>query len=250
MKSSRRKTAVIVSVVVHVMIVVALYLWYVPRHQGESTNPSIASEKSAMESFESPTPAAPPPSPEPEIENEQIEASMKSQLDAVEKLPEEKKRSELVKNLKRLESITDDQSVIQTSNRIAAAMGLDTTQYAPKPDDPSSPSDSADAISRFDPDTAQVSDVLRTKTESGKWQYRSVMVDAQGQKITVPLSSADGESVYQTFQTMKQFPMADGIYRSVVMPLMQKMIEAERLAHKAEQAARQIEADNRAASSE
>ena len=41
------------------------------------------------------------------------------------------------------------------------------------------------------------------------------------------MSNEEGETVYQTFQTMKRFPMAQGLYRSVVMPLMQKMLDSK-----------------------
>ena len=73
------------------------------------------------------------------------------------------------------------------------------------------------------------------------------MVDAEGRKMTVPMSRSEGESVYQTFETMNQFPMAKGIYQSVVMPMLQKMMEAESLAEKAEQTARQIKSQEAAA---
>ena len=51
--------------------------------------------------------------------------------------------------------------------------------------------------------------------------------------MTVPMSAAEGETVYNTFQQMKKYPFAEGIYRGVVMPLIQKMLEAEEIAQKA-----------------
>lgn len=41
------------------------------------------------------------------------------------------------------------------------------------------------------------------------------------------MGADEGERLHRTFETMKQFPMAKGIYQSVVMPMIQKMLEAE-----------------------
>ena len=40
------------------------------------------------------------------------------------------------------------------------------------------------------------------------------------------MTQAEGEAIYETFQQMKKFPVAAGIYRSVVMPMIQKTLEA------------------------
>ena len=52
------------------------------------------------------------------------------------------------------------------------------------------------------------------------------MVDDSGREMEVPMTEAEGEGMYQTFQQMKKFPVAAGIYRKVVMPMIQKTLEA------------------------
>lgn len=114
---------------------------------------------------------------------------------------------------------------------------MDATEYASK----------APPISgSFDTDTSQLQEVIRTQDESGRWQYESVLVDAEGRTMTVPMSAAEGETVYNTFESMKQFPMAEGIYRGVVMPLLQRMVKARELAVKAASEAERIQASERA----
>lgn len=146
---------------------------------------------------------------------------MESQFDAASKLSEEQKRSELEKNLQRLKSIANTESVRQVSEKIAGSLGLDVTQYAGKKE--------ASTEGTFDVETSQLSDVSRTRNSQGGWKYESVMVDADGREMTVPLSEAEGESLYETFQLMKRYPMAEGIYRSVVMPMMQQILETQQL---------------------
>ena len=266
MQMSRLKTALFVSLLVHVLIVIALAVWYFPRNArtGQVADRTMAS----TDQNSSDNSRNPPPKPDPiddhEVDSEQIHRSIQSQIESVERLSEEEKRSELEKNLRRLESISDQESVVKTSQRIADALGLDSSQYMPRqpPEqrqsedasqvDSSSTENAGESstrresstsnIAQFDTNTAQLDDVVRRKSDQGSWVYESIMVDASGRKLTVPMTASEGESLFNTFQTMKQFPVAKGIYRSVVMPMMQKMMEAEEFAEKADKAAREIQA--------
>jgi len=51
------------------------------------------------------------------------------------------------------------------------------------------------------------------------------MIDADGNKSQVPLSESEGEVAFETFRKMKQFPMAEGLYRKLVMPMLQRLIQ-------------------------
>ena len=152
-----------------------------------------------------------------------------------------KKLSELEKNLKRLDRVSDAESVEQVTTTIADTLGLDTQTYQRKPTVAEGP---------FDPSTAQIEDVTRTKSDDGTWVYESVLVDAEGRRQNVPMSESDGETTYEAFQQMKRFPMAEGIYRSVVMPLIQKTIAAAEIAKEAAAKAEQAAAKNQDASAE
>ncbi|MEL6106071.1 MAG: hypothetical protein AAFU85_08545 [Planctomycetota bacterium] len=219
---NRRQIAVGVSLFVHLVLAIVLLLWYIPNASRTGGAPQAASSPSDQT-------AAPAPPPRElseiaaataEVSDRQIERSLESQLDAASKLTDERKRSELEKNLDRLESIANAESVKQVSEKIAGSLGLDVSQYANKESSAEGP---------FDVDTSQLSDVSRTRKDDGGWSYQSVMVDANGREMTVPLTEAEGESLYETFQMMKRYPMAEGIYRSVVMPMMQQIMEAQQL---------------------
>ena len=223
-KFTRRQVAFGVSILFHALLAVVLLVWYVPRIQhgdGPSQQASRSTEENAEpDAAENASPAklsqlADEPA---EVSDEQVERSIESQVDAASKLSDEQKLSELEKNLQRLEKIADSKSVQKVSEKIAGTMGLDVDQYAEKP---------KPVGGTFNVDTSQLSEVRRTRRDDGGWSYESVMLDADGREMVVPLSEAEGESLFETFQLMKQYPMANGIYRSVVMPMMQKILEAQ-----------------------
>ena len=235
-KRSYRRAAAI-SIAVHVFGALLLLCWYVPNRVDPAAD-SVAATSSPSDSTDSSAPKPRPPAPPPasEIPPEQIEASIDSQIAQFEKLPDERKLSELEKNLKRLDRVSNPQSVQQVTTKIASTLGLDTETYQPKESAAEGP---------FDPSTAQIDDVIRTKSEDGQWIYESILVDAEGRKQNVPMTEDDGETTYEAFQQMKQFPMAAGIYRSVVMPLIQKTVAAAEIAKEAAAKAEQAAIENR-----
>jgi hypothetical protein len=56
--------------------------------------------------------------------------------------------------------------------------------------------------------------------------YEATMIDAQGHQTKVPMSESEGKVAYEAFQKMKQYPAVEGLYRQIVMPLLQKMTDA------------------------
>ena len=229
-KKSRYRPAVIVSVVFHVVLLVALFFWYLPRRSSQVADRNLAPTPAAP-APPSPDPPEPPPPPSsPEIPPERIENSIESHYRKFEKMSDEDKLSELEKNLKRLESISNEDSVREVTSTIADALGLEPGAV---PDENAPEGD-------FDFDTAQLHDVTRSRNDEGAWEYQSVLVDSEGRTQTVPMTASEGEPVYQAFEQMNKFPMAAGIYRSVVMPLIQKSIQASELAEKAAREAERL----------
>lgn len=224
MRGSERRWAIGLSVTLHVVLLVVLLFWYLPSDSGDtpsaaSLQTSDSSSAPAAESADAVPAETPRPADETvDVPPQQIQDSLESQIQQAQRLPDDVKLSELEKNLRRLDSMTDSESVAQTSATIAGSLGLDTAQYAEK----ETPTEGA-----FDVASAQIADVVRSQDDQGSWQFESIMVDAEGRTLKVPMGADEGERLYQTFETMKQFPMAKGIYQSVVMPMIQKMLEAE-----------------------
>ncbi len=233
---SWRRPAIVVSIVFHLALVAVLFFWYLPDTDESVTQKQpVAARQAESSSTESAVPK--PPAPSPEVPAEQIQASIDAQREQFEKLSDERKLSELEKNLKRLEAISSEQSVQEVTAAIAGTLGLEPG-HVPKEDA---------AEGEFDTETAQLHDVTRTKNEAGRWQYESILVDSQGRTQKVPLTEAEGEPVFEAFQQMKRFPMAAGIYRQVVMPLIQKTIEASEVAEQAAAEAERMQREGTAA---
>jgi hypothetical protein len=227
-RSSLRRRAILVSVTVHALLAVVLLSWYLPTSERKETagariaSAPIENRESKVDRGEPRNPQ--PPIPPVEVTPERIEKSLESHISQFEKLSDQQKLSQLEKNLQRLESVSDPESIQEVTTTIASALGVDQQQYAPQ---------KTPAEGTFDTKTSQLQDVVRTRGESGDWKYESVMVDSAGRTMTVPMNGVEGETVYKTFEQMKKYPLAAGIYRGVVMPLIQKMIEAEQLAKQA-----------------
>lgn len=236
MKSVWSKRAVLISVAFHAALLVSLLFWYRP-DPGPSSSDNETSPTSTPDPIvkteskllvESGDQDASKPLDVPE---EQIRKSIESRISDASKVPDRVKLSSLDKNLKRLDAIADPQSVNQLTEKIASTMGLDSQAYQPKPNDAEKfSSNPAEASSSFDFDTAQLTDVTRSMGDDGQWIYESELLDRNGNVLTVPMTQSEGAKVYDVFAKLNQYPMAAGIYRSVVMPMLQKMTEAEQVA--------------------
>ncbi len=222
-KWTRKRIALSVSLLVHALLLVVLCLWYLPgvdkgKHVGPPTKATdIADDDRAAK--EANRQELRQLADEPaEVSDQDLRRSVQSQIEQAGKLPDERKLSELESNLKRLDSIADQDSVREVSSAIANSFGLDSEQYQVKP---------LPADGEFDTESAQISDVNRTRDQEGRWKYELVMVDAEGRQTRVAMGEEEGASLHETFELMKRYPLAHNVYRSVVMPMMQKMLEAE-----------------------
>ncbi len=230
-----RRRAIIISIVFHIGLAIVLFAWYLPQRE-EASHPNefaIASGAASEPARTSPPPDLPKPAPAPDVPADQLEASIESQIEQFEKLPDERKLSELEKNLQRLEAISNEESVAEVTSSIANTLGLEAGAE-PAEQEPEG---------AFDHQTAQLHDVQRVEGDDGKVRYQSVLVDAEGRTQSVDMSAAEGESAYEAFQQMKRYPFAAEIYRNVVMPLIQKSIEASELAEQAMIEAERLESE-------
>lgn len=235
---TNRRRALSVSLLFHLLLIGILFLWYVPSRILPDQNSGTAEVQSETSAPSAASTAPVPPKPDaavrdPQVPSDQIEASIDSQIEAVEKLSDERKLSELEKQLARLQAMATQQSVRQTTETIADSLGLE-----PGPEPANDPIEGT-----FDPESAQIHEVTRVRDAAGNWQYLSILVDARGQTREVPMSSVEGEAAYRTFEQLKRYPMADGIYRQLVMPMLQRMIQAGDLIDKAQRESQRLQND-------
>lgn len=216
-RQRNRLRSIIVSVSFHLVLLVTLLCWYNPNDtgpaQGLKQKPSNQSDASPSKSKAD---SLAPISSAAQVPASEMEASLKTAISQAEELPPERQLSELEKKLRRLNTIASEDSVTETTEKLANTLGLNP---GPTPAD-------RPVEGEFDTSTAQIHDVKRVRSEKGSWLYRSILVDAEGRTQEIQLPQAEGEVSYQTFQQLKQFPMADGIYRQVVMPMLQNMLAA------------------------
>ena len=220
-RKQRVRRAIVVSIVVHLIGVIALLCWYIPTNKPQLTDQSSVTNESSndMAPRNPPAPVKPPARRGDEVSGDQIQKSLESQIEAVKQISDEQKLDQLERNLKRLESISTPESASEAAAKVSSSLGLDSGQYATKKPEDVAPGE-------IDLNKAQLVDVKRTQNPKGGWSYVSTLVDDSGREMEVPMTEAEGEGMYQTFQQMKKFPVAAGIYRKVVMPMIQKTLEA------------------------
>lgn len=77
----------------------------------------------------------------------------------------------------------------------------------------------------FDFETAQVHDVERFQDTNGKYKYTVLLFDSHGRTFRTEITGAEGESLWKTMQLIKKNPLMEKIYRTMVIPLLDEMIQ-------------------------
>ena len=165
----------------------------------------------------------------PQVSAKQVEVKLDREFNRYDKLPEEEKRDKLDEKIERLEQVSSEESLDELATKFREWLG--TEQRAQHPAE-------VPVEGKFDFDTAQIYDVRRGRGSDGRWQYHSILLDAEGRTMEVQMGAAEGERVYRTMQTLKDSPLAEKIYREITMPLMDKVIKAR---EQLEEAARNAE---------
>ncbi|MFG0263319.1 MAG: PepSY domain-containing protein [Novipirellula sp. JB048] len=210
------RRAVVISVAVHVVAATALLCWYLPIRMESGPAQTVPNPPALAGAAEPPPPDR--PSAASRAVSEQIQKSLDQQITRQQTQPPATMLDELEQNLSRLERGSSPASLEQMTNKITQSMGLDRDQYSTK---------TAIPPGMIDFDSAQIEDVSRRKDDRGEWEYEVILVDSQGRTSRTQVDASEGAVLYDTFEKIKRFPMAEGIYRQIVMPLMQKMIAGQ-----------------------
>jgi hypothetical protein len=204
------RLALVGSILFHIALAALLVTWYFPSQTPQSDVVNIGDQTDAVAVL---TPRELPPAND--VPSEQIETSLRSAIDSVADASDERKLSELERNVRRLEQVASESSIGEVSEAIRSATGLEERASAPA---------TAEVGGPFDFDSAQFHDVTRHANEKGEWVYRSILLDSKGRTIEVDLTQSEGKTAYETMQMVKASPFAETIYRSMVMPMLDKLV--------------------------
>lgn len=169
-------------------------------------------------------PAQPAPPPEvrvvttvDQVTPESLEARLNEEIEKANARPLDDNRDEFDKLARRLERVSDEESVKQMADQFHQWLG--TNRRATRPAE-------IPVAGLFDHRTAQIHDVRREMNEDGSWRYIFVMLDSAGRTMDTEMDDPEeGERQYQTFQRLKSFPLAEQAYRQMVMPLLDKLLD-------------------------
>lgn len=224
--------AIIASIAFHIVLVAVLLAWLFPRQSpadnrvvagknaAGGTGEAVVGEVSNFEPDGQPSRTAEQSASRalPAADNsplEQIESSLRSVIESTATASEERKMSELRQNVQRLERVASQSSIAEVGEAIRSATALEDRASVP----------AAKAVGgAFDFDSAQFHDVSRESDQEGKWVYRSILLDAKGRTVEVELTDSEGKTAYETMQMVKASPFAEAVYRSMVMPMLDKLI--------------------------
>ena len=216
-------SGVVASVCLHVSAVVALivipylvWLWTLANSLQDDPQITIVATIEEEQSEQPPAPAiemSTEASPATEVH---IRKLINKRVEQATQRPEEENLDDFAKQARRLEKISDAESIEAMSDKFHQWLG--TKKRASQP--------AAEPVAgKFDFDSAQIHEVRREQAEDGTWSYICVLVDAEGRSMETELDDIEGEKQYRTFQRLKQFPLAEKVYREIAMPLLDKMLQ-------------------------
>lgn len=159
-----------------------------------------------------------------EVTGVMVEERLNDVIAESQQLTEQEKLDRLTILAQRAEQISTEQSIDELTDKFHKWLG--TEQRATQPA-------SAPVAGPFDFDTAQLHDVKREPNEKGGWRYLATLLDAKGRTMDVEMTEAEGETMFQTMERLKAFPLAEKIYRQITMPLMDNLLKAGRQAGEA-----------------
>ncbi len=194
--SSLRAVAIRASMLFHLALAVVLASWYLPSLQSQ---PAVAESKRPDQAppSEAASSTAPLPAtalPAANVPDEQIKSSLTSQIQSAAEKSDQRKLKELAEVTERMQQIVKPESIDGLVESIGRSVGVDTKMYADKP-----PVEGT----KFNPNTAQLTSVERKQGPDGSWTYEALMVDANGNRSTVPMPAAEGASAYDAFEKIK-----------------------------------------------
>ena len=222
-KKNWNRRAIIVSIVVNVLIIIALGFCYISfkSDKSSSTPPPISQS----------TPEPEPPS-EPEVvplpgekAKDTVNRVLEEQTQAAANRTDEENLTVLEEQGKRLQQFSSEETIDQIADQFHSWAGTEERATEPAPDTPMQTANTISS-SNFDTSTAQFYDVKKIRSKStGKIKYKAILLDAQGRTLSMDMPEEDGEKLYPVFKQMKQNPLMARVYQKIIMPLIDKQLK-------------------------
>ena len=216
-RKRRLRIALMISLIVHVCLLVAFVAWRVQvsrsSAQGDPAWVGTTNGTGGADGIGIPE-ALPPESPA--IPADLLQANIDKAIAKSDTLDDAEKLDKLDEQIAKLEATASDETIDELSDRFREWMGA--PQRASQPADQPVEGD-------FDSSTAQFHEVTRTESSDGQWQYRSVLVDAQGRTLEVELGPDEGRTAYETMQRLKRSPLVEKLYRQITMQLLDRILQ-------------------------
>lgn len=218
----RRKRAAIaigITVLLHLAVIAAAMVYFPDWRTGLSgesaeqiADRTLSSSAGAhSESAESENDKA--ADPKPKDFNESVEQEVLESVGKAEAREDSENRTVLEQKAAELTDISSPESIEKMAPILTNALNLKPRATAPAKVPPKGP---------FEAERAQIYKVRREATDSGKFRYVSVLIDAEGRTLEIELDEAEGESVYKTMKLVEENPLLEKVYRELVIPAMDK----------------------------
>ncbi len=118
---------------------------------------------------------------------------------------------------KRLNQFSSDKSVGEMSDKLRQVFQLPERATKPAPD--------AEENERFNPESAQLHDVLKEAADNGQDRYIAVLIDSKGLTSKIPLSQEEGKKLHRMMQLIKSNALLERVYRELAMPLLDQLLQ-------------------------
>ena len=222
-KKNWNRTAIIVSIVVNGLIIIALGLCYISFKSGKSSSTPPPVTQSAPE---------PEPPAEPEVvplpgekAKDTVQRVLEEQTQAAEARTDEENLTALEEQSERLKKVSSEESIDQIADQFHSWAGTEERVTEPAKDAPMQTEQTVSGAN-FDTETAQFYDVKKVRSKStGKIKYKAILIDAQGRTMSMELPKEEGEKLYPVFKQMKQNPLMAQVYKKIVMPIIDKQLK-------------------------
>lgn len=222
-KKNWNRRAIIVSIVVNGLIIIALGFCYISfRSDKSSTTPPPVTQSEP----EPEPPAEPEVVPLPgEKAKDTVKRVLEEQTQAAAARTDEENLTALEEQGERLKHVSSENSINQIADQFHSWVGTEERATEPAKDTPMQTAETL-STSNFDISTAEFYDVKKVRSKStGQIKYKAVLLDAQGRTLSMELSQEEGEKLYPVFKQMKQNPLMAQIYKKIVMPLIDKQLK-------------------------